>query len=188
MRRAEQLHQRAASEVRRDRAEHQVDRRGKRLRRERQRVERLVRHLRVAEHLPRQVQVRQRPLEHDRRPAQRRRAPRVFSARTNSRQLLFAIAADERARHLGARRRVRDDQHRCAATAALEPDVLDAGQQALVQPLMEAGLEERFGRDDIDRLHARHAREQIEVRRPQPAAIRRLVGDGDDEATIERPR
>ena len=40
-----------------------------------------------------------------------------------------------------------------------------------MQPLMEAGLEERFRGDDVDRLEPGHPRQQIEIRGPQAAAI-----------------
>jgi hypothetical protein len=74
VRRAQQLEERAAREVGRNRREDEIDGRRERLRGERQGVERLVGDPRVLEHLPRQIQIRKRPLEDDRRPPQRRLA------------------------------------------------------------------------------------------------------------------
>ena len=50
--------------------EHEVERGGERLGGQRQRIERLARHLGVREHAAREIQVRQRPLEHDGGPLQ----------------------------------------------------------------------------------------------------------------------
>jgi hypothetical protein len=72
--------------------------------------------------------------------------------------------------------------------AGLEPYVLDPRQQVLVQPLMEAGVQDRVGRHEVDGLEARQPREQIEVGHPQPMAIGGLIGDGDDDAAVERTR
>src|SRR5436190_5371146 len=72
VRTAQQLDEGTAREVSGDRREHEVDRRGKRLRGQRQRIERLVRHAPVGEHLPREIEVRERPLKDDSGPLERR--------------------------------------------------------------------------------------------------------------------
>ena len=46
--------------------QHEIEQRRIRLRAERQRVERLIRHARVGEHLLREIEIRQRALKHDR--------------------------------------------------------------------------------------------------------------------------
>ena len=117
--RSQQLDQRAAGESGGDRAEDEIDRGGKRLRGQRQRVERLVRHLRVGEDLPRQIQIRQRPLEHDRRPPERRRARRALQRRARTRPApLHGRGRRTTAPQLGAAASgVRHDQHRAGALA-----------------------------------------------------------------------
>jgi hypothetical protein len=112
VRAAQQLYEGAAREVRRDRAEHEIDRGGERLGRQRQRVERLIWHARVGEDLPRQVEVRQRPLEDNRRPSERRRPRRHLQRAHEPGQLLFAIATNERTLQVRAWRRIRRNEHR----------------------------------------------------------------------------
>jgi hypothetical protein len=65
MRRAEQRDDRLAREVRRNELEHEVERGGVRLRRQRQRVKRLVGNAGICEHVTRQIDIRQLPLEHN---------------------------------------------------------------------------------------------------------------------------
>jgi hypothetical protein len=213
----QQLDEGATREVRGDRAEDQIHGRGKRLRRQRKGVERLVWHLSVLEHLAREIQVRQRPLEDNRGPAKRRGARGAFQSARELGQLLFAVPAHEGSLQLGARRGTWNDQRgrrkrracpgvclapclaACLAEAAkrrrrakqrrrVEPHIFDSRQEMLVQAQVVPGFEDRLRRDDIDRLDARHPREQIEIRGPEPAAVRGLVRDGDDQLSIERPR
>ena len=77
----------------------QVDGRGKRLGGERQRVARVKRHAALGEDLARQVDVGQRPVEHDADAAQRHARARVALQRADApheiAQLLLAIPADE---------------------------------------------------------------------------------------------
>ncbi len=205
MRAAQQLEQRPPREVGRDGAEHEVDRRRERLGPERERIERLVRNLCVREDLACQIQIRQRTLKHDRRPPQRGRAiTRGLQRPREFRQLLFPVAADERARRrprclmcglsrglaeaVARRREVRHHEHRRRGDGLFEPHVLDPRQLAVVQPVVIPGVEQRLGGHHVDRLQEGHPRQQIEVGRPQPQAIRRLVRDGDDDAPIERTR
>ena len=92
-------------------------------------------------------------------------------------------AQEHRLDHLRAQRCFVAGRH-----GLFEPHILDARKRALVQALVIARLEERLGRHNVNRLHARHARKQIEVRRPQAATVRRLIRHRDDNTAIERVR
>ena len=92
VRRAEQRHDRLAREVRGDELEDQIERRRIRLCRQRQRVERLIRNAGVRKHIPREIHVRQRPLEHHRAAIEIGR-PGCLHAGRDRGQLVFAVAA-----------------------------------------------------------------------------------------------
>ena len=68
MRRAEQRDDGLAREVRRHELEHEIERGGVGLGRQRQRVEGLIRNAGIGEHVAREIDVRQRALEHHRPP------------------------------------------------------------------------------------------------------------------------
>jgi hypothetical protein len=192
MRAPQQLDERAPRKAGRHGGKQQIDGRGKRFGRERQRVERLVGHVGVGKHLPREVQIRQRALKHHGNtreiavPAHRfHRKPR------NGDELLFAIAADERTRRAVRRLmriRVGHEQRRQRVAGRRQPRVFDPRHETVVQPLVISRVEQRVGRDDVDRLQAGHPRQQIEIGRPQSVRVRRLVGDRDDHVAEERRR
>ncbi len=62
--------------------------------------------------------------------------------------------------------------------------VLDAGQ-FLLEPIAESRVVNLVGQHDVDAAHAAKPAEQIEVGRPEPARIGRMIRDRDDDV-IER--
>ena len=123
--------------------------RRKRLGAERQRVERLKRQTRVGEHLLREIEIRQRALEHD-RDRIRPRAPAVAQSRAGCprdvAQLLFAIAADEDASSRGPAGRMST-----GGGGRLVPPrfLLDAGQ-LLLEAIAKSRVVRLVGDDDVE--------------------------------------
>src|SRR6187549_1276057 len=98
MRRCQQLDDRGPIGLRFEKREDAVDRRGKRLTREWQRIERLVGHVAVGQDLAGKIEIRQWTLEHDseaielRRPYGFVRRPRaVFQPADEFGEFLFAV-------------------------------------------------------------------------------------------------
>ena len=81
MGRTEQRDDRLAREVRCDELEHQIERSRIRLCRQRQRIEGLIRNAGIREHIPREIHVRQRTLEHHRPAIEIRRPGRLDGRR-----------------------------------------------------------------------------------------------------------
>ena len=177
MRRRQELDDRRPCELAGEACKDHVHRGGKRFAGERQRVGRLIRDAAVGKDLAREIQVRQRTLEHDRRPVQSRGPPRIgFHASNDVRQLLFAVSTDEgapRPRLAGTGVGDRQNRRRRRGGLAL---FFDARQQR-VDALMETGGQHRLGCDDVQTLECGQPRQQVKVRGPQPSPIRRLIGD-----------
>ncbi|HEY4957924.1 MAG TPA: hypothetical protein VII31_08925, partial [Caldimonas sp.] len=183
VRRSKQRDRRVARELRRHELDDDVERGRERLGRERQRVEGVIRKARAAEHLASQIQVRQRPLEDDRRAVEMPgsgRSGRFHPAR-DDRKLLFAIAAHEQRKVARSSRRDQG-RRRCRSGGANRAslDFLDAGKP-VVHALMQTGGEQLLGDDEIDRLEAGKTRQQIEVHRMKAVRIGDPIGDGDDD-------
>ena len=109
--RSEQLHRRPAGGFRDHEREDQIERGGKRLGGERQRVERLVWQPRIGEDLAGQIEIRKRTLEHDGRPVERCAGAALHRARDLD-QLLFTIAAHRPSHRLVAACGVGGREHR----------------------------------------------------------------------------
>ena len=92
MRRAHQRDEGRAREAGLRDVQHQIDCGGRRFRRERQRVRDAKRDARAREHLGREIQVRQRPLEYDGHAVDR---PGFASVTRHGNQLLLAVATHE---------------------------------------------------------------------------------------------
>ena len=60
---------------------------------------------------------------------------------------------------------------------------LDPGKH-VVDALVEPGRQHVLGGDDVEALEARHAGKQIVIRQPEPARIRGLIRDRDDDVAI----
>ena len=82
--------------------------------------------------------------------------------------------------------RRRRQQHRRRRFDVGDDADVDAGQ-GFEEPLEIAGGEQRFGGDQVDRFEAGDARQQIEIRRPQPRPIGALIGHRDNHPP-DRPR
>ncbi len=78
-------------------------------------------------------------------------------------------------------------QRRHRPRLAVEPHLLDAGQQ-LVDRLVKRAGDHVVGRDDVDALQARHARQQVPVNRRQAQWIESAIAHGDDDVPVGRRR
>ncbi|PYR88873.1 MAG: hypothetical protein DMF84_26390 [Acidobacteria bacterium] len=129
-------------------------------------------------------------MKDNRRAIERRGAPRLALDRSRELgQLFFAIATHERsgvawgtglAKACGrcdASGGGHNQNRRCRGPFGAH---LFNARHQIVEALVVPGFQDRFGRDHVDRFEARQAREQIEIRGPQAAAIRCLVADRHD--------
>ena len=164
--------------------ERQIEQRRPGLGRQGQRVERLIRHAGLAEHLLCEVEIRQRPLKHDRGPRQRGLVT-AGRARANharhSAHFLFAVpVVDQHAvvgfvGHDERRRRTLGDDAR-----------IDQLGNLAIDPLAKAGVVRVVGHHVIQPPERRHPSDQIEVGGPEAARIGRMIRHGHHEV-IDRP-
>ena len=165
----------------------EIERRRIRLGRQRERIAGLKRYAGLREHLACEIQVRQRPLEHDRggggvRFDSARRAAAGLQHARRLEQLVLAVATDEVELFAVAGR----DNYGRGGGGRLETFFVNA-RQAVEQPLVIAGGEHGIGRDDVDPLQALHPCQQVEVGRPQAVGIGCLVRQRHHGAD-DRPR
>ena len=154
---------------------------------QRQCVERLVGHAAIREHLPRQIQIRQRSLEDDRGSLETTAWIGVlFDGSDKSRQLFFAITEHERIR-LRALVEAPGNHHDRRLVGRGPTFLLEAGQE-VVEPLVKARGQHRFGCDDIDVIEMRQPAQEIEVGRPQPVRIGSLISHRHHNVAIDRAR
>ena len=158
---AEQVDQRAARGFRHRDLEDEVERGRKRLGGERTGVERLIRNMRVREHAPREIDVRERSLEDERRAL---RDPGPLDGARKVRELLLPIACDEPPGLWLAARALRNHEHGGGGGAS-ETRFFDPGK-GVVQALVKAGREQLLSRQDVDPRDAVDPREEIAIRGP----------------------
>jgi len=176
MRRPEECDRRTARKIAGDERNDKVQRRGKRLRRERQRVEHLQRDPSRSQYFPRQVDIGKRPADNQRDPAER--GHRIAGAHfmTNPARkpcdFLFAIA-----RCLRERAWRHDEDGRRPFRIRSNMRLLDARQQ-LMNPLVKRTGHHSIGRDQVDAFEARHSREEVPVRRHQAVSVECLIAHG----------
>ena len=171
VRRPEQLDGGAARMPGRHERQHEVDRRREELGGQRQRAGRLVGDPGRGEQVAGRVEIRQRPLEHDRGALGRGPALHLPG---DGQQLLLAVPPREVP---PSRRRVRRDETRARAGRPGDRRLLDAGQQVR-EPLPIAGRQQRRRRHHVEPDEAGKASQQVEVPGPQAVAARGPVGDG----------
>ena len=158
---AEQVDQRAARGLRHRDLEDEVERGRKRLGGERTGVERLIRNMGLREHAPREIDVRERSLEDERRAL---RDPGPLDGARKVRELFLPIACDEPPGLWLAARALRNHEHG-GGRGASETRFFDPGK-GVVQALVKAGGEQLLSRQDLDPRDAVDPREEIAVRGP----------------------
>ena len=137
--------------------------------RQRKCIARLKRHAGLRKQLPREIEVRQRTLKHDRGAC---RGGRGLQRTGHLQQLLLAVAPDE-VNMLAVAWCY--EQRRC--DGRVEPLLVNA-RQVVRQSLVETGGQHGVGGDDVDPLQPRNPRQQVEVGWPQSVGFGRLVGKG----------
>ena len=172
--------QRASREVGGGRVERDVEGRRIGLGCERQGVGQLERQAGRGKHLPGHIDVRERPLEHDRRSRQRllplpARLP--LDHPRDAGQFLFAIARLPEGRVAAGR----PDEVRHDGPGNRRLRHVVVLRQPAPQPIQQSGLERGVRRHHFQPGHAGDACQQVEVGRPQAAGLSRAVGDGDDD-------
>ena len=163
--------------------QHEIEHGRKRLRAERQRVERLVRQTRVGEHLVRE-EIRQRAMEHDRDRIGRAApssAQSLSDVTSDVAQLLFPIAADED-RGLAARRQ---DEHGGAAGSSRHDSSSMPGSSCSTRSRNPASCVSSV--TTTSSCATGQPAEQVEIGRPQAPGIGGMIRDRDDDV-IERQR
>ncbi len=163
--RAEQRDDGLAREVRRHELEHEIQRGGIGFGGKWQRIECLVWNAGIGKDVTRQIDVRQRALEHDRPPIEIR-ASGGLDRRGDGGELVLPVAAH---RHLPLLRwdrehrpgRIVDDLFRIRRKLGF----LETGHEFL-EPIEQAGGDGCVRRHDVDLFELRHTRQQIEVGRP----------------------
>jgi hypothetical protein len=151
VRRPEQRHNGLAREVGRDELEHQIERRGIRLCRQRQRIERLVGNTRVGKHVAREIDIRQRALEHHRAPIEIGCACGLDAGGDRG-ELVFAVATHSEWLRVG-----RDHEHRASRTI---DNLVRIGRQLtflearheLFETIQQPRGDRRVSGDDVDLL------------------------------------
>jgi hypothetical protein len=183
MRRAQQRHQRRTREVRAHRLEYEVQRRGIRLGRERQRVEGLEGHTRVREHVARQVKVWQRAADDERRAMEGDSgavATLLLESGGHGDEFLFPIAIGRMHRPASVGLDSRHDKHGSQSRRALDWCRFQVRERR-IEPLDEAGRENRLRAEQVDLLESREAGQQVEVGGPEAVRIGEAIGDRDDD-------
>src|SRR6185503_12388826 len=185
----QKLDSRSARRARTRGREYDVEHCRVRLRGQRQRVERLIRHMRFGEDALREIEIRQRPVKHDRgRFAEIAAGRAVPHGARDIAQFVLAIAADHadfvRAfpagrgygpqNHGGRRRRT-----------GLNARFLNSWELRL-HALPKSGVVQRVGDDNLNRREGTQTAKEIEVRRPESTWIRWMVGNGNDDVVVRQ--
>ena len=159
----------------------EVDGRGCRLGCERQPVRRLIGDSSRAERAAGEVEIRERPLEDDRRPVERREItgrPAIgLDLPCDSGELFTAVAVREPSLPLrGVRRRHEHGPNpRFRHAEVGRAEFFETGQP-VVQTLVKTGAEHRLGRHDVEHLEPWNTREHVEIGDEQALRIGNPVG------------
>ena len=180
VRRSQERHERRGAESRRNRGEDEVECCREGFGGKRQRLAQLDGHAARREDFACEIDIGQRPADDDGGAIERNvgmEAVQGPDAPHDIGQFVFAIPAGE-AERITARRndqRRRDDR----AVAGRHAHFLELGEQAM-QPLEQSGCQLPFGRQNLERLEIRQAREQVEVGRRQAVDVMRRLTNRDD--------
>ena len=158
--------------------EDEIERGGERLGGERQRVGRPDSgYSRGAEHLPRQVEVRQRPLEDDAGALEPDGSPSALSRARRLIQRAASASSSSRSRKTktaaGSAPASAAGASNTGGADAVGNRVSSIPGNASCSRSCQPAASSRFGGDDVEALDTGQAGQQIEVRRPQAARVRR---------------